>query len=71
VPLEAIMITDYFLVVKSNYSTEELVGSRTVPVRLSGLIAWALGFAVYVAISTYTPWLGSTIPSTIAMNTDS
>jgi len=66
VPLAAIMITDYFLVAKSNYSIEELVGSRTVPLKLSGLIAWALGFAVYMAISTYTPWLGSTIPSIIA-----
>jgi len=66
VPLAAIMITDYFLVAKAKYSIEELMGSRTVSVRASGLIAWALGFAVYMAISTYTPWLGSTIPSIIA-----
>ena len=69
VPLAAIMITDYYLVTRGRYDVEELLGGRAAPIRASGITAWALGFTTYILTSTYTPWLGSTIPSLIATST--
>jgi NCS1 family nucleobase:cation symporter-1 len=69
VPLAAIMITDYYLVARGRYDVEELLGGRAAPIRASGITAWALGFTTYILTSTYTPWLGSTIPSLIATST--
>lgn len=69
VPLAAIMITDYYLVARGNYSLEELIGGKTASIRASGIVAWALGFIVYMTISVYTSWLGSTIPSILVTST--
>jgi len=66
IPLAAIMITDYYLIAKGNYNLEELIGGKITSIRTSGVIAWALGFTMYMAISIYASWLGSTIPSMIA-----
>jgi NCS1 family nucleobase:cation symporter-1 len=66
IPLAAIMITDYYLIAKGNYNLEELIGGKITSIRTSGVIAWALGFTMYMTISIYASWLGSTIPSMIA-----
>jgi probable hydroxymethylpyrimidine transporter CytX len=66
VPLAAIMITDYYLVSNGKYHVEEILGSKATSMRISGLLSWALGFTVYMSISSIASWLGSTMPSMIA-----
>lgn len=63
VPLASIMIIDFFVVCRGTYEIEELIGSRALRVRYSGILSWFLGFGSYMLISTYLPWLGATLPS--------
>ncbi|AFK22520.1 putative hydroxymethylpyrimidine transporter CytX [Pyrococcus sp. ST04] len=48
VPLAAIMITDYFLV-KRGYNPEELLQDNSL--KISGVIAWVIGFIVYIGLT--------------------
>jgi len=63
VPLAAIMITDYYVVCRRRYDSNELLGNSLPSVRVSGVLSWVVGFLTYLAISAFLPWLGATLPT--------
>lgn len=61
VSLATIIIIDYYVIKRGKCDVEELIGEGASPVRISGVMAWALGFIAYTLVSRLAPWLGSTM----------
>ena len=70
VPLFGVLAAQYFFVEKRKYATDELyrAGGKywfAGGFNWKGIVAWALGIAVYQAVVRLVPWLGASIPSFI------
>ncbi|MGC8937081.1 MAG: cytosine permease, partial [Candidatus Methanomethylicaceae archaeon] len=71
VPLFAIVVADYFLLMKRRYSIQDLYlpsGRYWFKrgVSLVALEAWIIGVAIYYGVQQVSPDLGATLPSFIA-----
>ncbi len=70
-PIFGVVLSHYFVVARQRIDVEQLYTKRgaywyTRGVNISAVASWALGFAVYVGVTIYIPWLGATIPSMAA-----
>jgi NCS1 family nucleobase:cation symporter-1 len=67
-PIFGVVLSHHYILAKQRIDVEQLYTKGgdywySRGVNISAIASWSAGFAVYILITTYLPWLGATLPS--------
>ncbi len=64
IPLTSIIIADCYIIEKGSYEPNKILNSPEY--NIAGIASWAIGFAIYIAITYTVPWIGGTLPTILS-----